>query len=154
MIPTAQKQYNLLKALRENLLDDEFSNNRLFTAIFRGQETGWWTSHITEDALKEYVATDFCKAKVVRAHVIDRIQTMRELLACEELPNPEALQEFMHTRNRCVIATKRENGTNQFSRLIELPPHLFPTANVGFKYRKGIEGKYLVTLAKTLGGQS
>ena len=72
----AQKQWNLLKALKDNAFEDDFSNNRIFTAIFRGQEAGWWVSHITIEALKEYIKSDFNKANVVRAHVVDRIQTM------------------------------------------------------------------------------
>ena len=140
---TAQKQHNLLKALIENAFDDEFSNNRLFTAIFRGHETGWWSSHITVDAISQYAANDFKKCDVVRAHVIDRLDTMREIFAMPELLEPIELQKFVHARNRCVIATRAENGCNRFSQLIPLPQGLFPSANVGYKFRKGIEGKAL-----------
>jgi hypothetical protein len=126
----------------------DFHHGRLTTiqtAIMGVEDYGWRVVGITREALELLATTDFNKNKLprqlCRGHIIDRIETARQLFEREA---PIGLEEFFEVflnADRTVIMLNKQNDhTKPFPEYIKIDnpdAELFPNgALMSWKHRK------------------
>ena len=151
-----QALYGLYVALFEakRACPKDFDSGRLTTiqtAIMGIKDYGWRVIGITREALDLLATADFDKNKLprrlCRGHIIDRIETTRQLFGPEE---PVALEyffdTFLHNDQTVIMLNEQNNHATPPPKFIEIDnpnADLFPNGSLmGWKHRKK-EREYL-----------
>lgn len=154
--------YGLYVALfhAREICRDDFSDRRLTTILtaFMGVENvGWRVIGITPEALALLATEDFNKNKLprqlCRGHVIDRIQTTRDLFHRKQ---PMELEEFFRVflaNDQTVIMLNEQNRSKSFPTFIKIDnpkAELFPNGSLMSWKHRATEREFLLQLHSSL----
>lgn len=118
---------------------------------------GWRVIGITPAGLQHVEKANFENAKgLQRAHLFHRASTVREMLA-RSFKDADEFYEYWHRRDITVLGLRSENRVienGQYIPFHEVDPNLFFTMNIGFRYKKSIEGIYLKYLLENYRSQN
>lgn len=122
--------------------------NNVLGNMLGGVPHGWRVIGITPNALRLFHEVEFRSRPkgVQRAHLFNRIETIKMLLSASELFSKEALFDTWQSRDKTILCLAKENRKiNELEHCeIDNPDgRYFSNAYIGYSYSPSLEGKLL-----------